>query len=280
MLYIETLSSNKIDFFLDRFDALERLEFNRRNIVGRLNILISLLRILYSGKVDVVFISEERVEFRLLSRIFSKVEFRVVHLGLLFGQRLRLSHKAYKTLYPSIISLFFRGINGLNAFKKHYVFYEENIAILKANNPKCNVELVPVNITLNSSNPDDLKCILLIPSAWSHHGHMVEEEEQWENFRTLSDYFDMKGYKVFIKPHPRGNSVLLFELINCSSCCLNVIQTTKDYPGSIVIGNISTLLVDMHLEGYDVYKSLTGSMITFNNRAIDKLKNIDLLIKK
>jgi len=279
MLYIETLSSNKIDLFLERFDPLESLQFMRRDIPGRVNLFITIFWILYRKRVDIVFISEERIEFRLLSRIFADVEFRVVHLGLLFVQKPGFSQKLYRTLHPSVYSFFFRGINGLNTFSKHYVFYEDNITTLKTNNPKCVVELIALDFTVGDCRVDDAKSILLIPSAWGHHGHVLEEKEQWENFQTISDHFVERGYKIFLKPHPRGNNDLLFEFEKCCNCDLTVIKTLKDYPGSIVIGNISTLLVDLHSEGYDVYKSLTSGMLTFRNSAIDKIKSIDLLIK-
>ena len=280
MLYIKTLSSNKIDLFLERFDTLETLEFRRRDIQGRVNLFIAIFNILYRNKEEVIFVSEERVEFRLLSRIFATVEFRVIHLGLLFIRKPELSQIFYKALYPSILSVFFRGINGLNSFSKHYVFYEENISVLETNNPKCSAELVPLEIVGGVYESLDSNCILLIPSAWGHHGHRFEEIEQWENFRILSDFFSLRGYKIFIKPHPRGDMDLLYKLGKLLSCELNIIETLEDYPGSIVIGNVSTLLVDMQMEGYDVYKSLTNSMYKFNNHAIDKLRNIDLLIKK
>lgn len=279
MLYIETLSSNKINLFLERFDALESLRFKRRDIIARVNLFITIFWILYRKRIGIIFISEERIEFRLLSRIFVNVEFRVIHLGLLFVQKPGFSQKLYRTFHPSMFSFLFRGINGLNTFSKHYVFYEDNIATLKTNNPECVIELVTLDITVSKCHLVDSKCILLIPSAWGHHGHVLEEKEQWENFRTISDHFLVRGYRIFLKPHPRGNNDLLFEFDKYCNWDLRIIQTLKDYPGSIVIGNISTLLVDLHSEGYDVYKSLTSGMLTFRNSAIDKIKSIDLLIK-
>jgi len=279
MLYIETLSSDKIDLFLERFYPFKSLQFKRRDVLGRVNLFITIFWILYRKKVGIIFISEERVEFRLLSRIFPNVEFRVIHLGLLFVQKPSFSQKLYRTLYSSMFSLFFRGINGLNTFSRHYVFYEENISTLKKNNPKCVVELITLDKNVGNCNHIDSKCILLIPSAWGHHGHVIEEKEQWENFRTIADHFVVRGYKIFLKPHPRGNNDLLFEFGKCGTWDLTIIKTVRDYPGSIVIGNISTLLVDLHSEGYEVYKSLTSSMLTFRNSAIDKIKSIDLLIK-
>ena len=277
MLYIETLSSDKINLFLERFDAIESLQFKRRDIQARVNLFIMIFWILYRKRVGIIFISEERIEFRLLSRIFANVEFRVIHLGLLFVQKPGFSQKFYRIFYPTILSVFFRGINGLNTFSKHYIFYEDNIATLKTNNPECVIELITLEKTVGNCSRADSKCILLIPSAWGHHGHLIQEKEQWENFRAISDHFLMRGYKIFLKPHPRGNNDLLVDFDKYGN--LNIIQTLKDYPGSIVIGNISTLLVDLHLEGFDVYKSLTSGMLTFRNSAIDKIKSIDLLIK-
>jgi hypothetical protein len=274
MIYIKTILSSRVD------DYTESLGVDKVNLralskgVNRIRALLEVYRIFSKNRRTTIYISEERLEFRLMTYIFVKCHVLVVHPGLLFSQRLSLSNKLYRLFYPTFLCIPFNGVNGLNKFKSHIVFYEENMDIILSNNPAAKVALVERNDILEAVAVEK-SSVLLVPSAWSHHALFAQEKEQLSSFLFLSNFFKENGIKVYYKPHPRGDYNTDNILRSHLGEEIRFIDKISEFPGNIVVGNISTLLVDLKDAGFTVYKYITETMQDYSNSAIDNIKEFD-----
>lgn len=274
MIYIKTISSSRVDNYTGSLGAKKIQLHKAYKGLYRILTLFEIYQIFRINTGTTIYVSEERLEFRLMTYLFTRCEIVVVHPGLLFSQRLRLSNNLYRLFYPTFMCLPFSAVNGLNKFKTHIVFYEDNIEVLRGNNQFAQV-LLAKRDKIVKANEKEKKSVLLIPSAWSYHGLFPQEKEQLMSFLEVVHYFKDRGFKIYYKPHPRGDEKTNSAIRSHLGENICFIDDINEFLGSIVIGNISTLLVDLKDSGFRVFKYLTVTMQSYSNSSIDKIENFD-----